>query len=105
MAGGQKEYKRYVFAVSDATGRTCETVVLAALSQFKTTQIVLETLSNVRTPQQVHEVFTRAAAWAGGRCRGRVEPRPRAGSGLAGRGGSVGDGKVPAAIRSPTARQ
>lgn len=62
MAGGQKEYKRYVFAVSDATGRTCETVVLAALSQFKTTQIVLETLSNVRTPQQVHEVFTRAAA-------------------------------------------
>ncbi len=62
MAGGQKEYKRFVFAVSDATGRTCETVVLAALSQFKTTQLVLETLSNVRTPEQVQAVFARAAA-------------------------------------------
>ncbi|MBN2345462.1 MAG: kinase/pyrophosphorylase [Candidatus Aminicenantes bacterium] len=53
-------YKRYVFAVSDATGKTCETVVLAALSQFKTTQIVLETLSNVRSLRQIQEVFRRA---------------------------------------------
>ncbi len=56
----KKEFKRYVFAVSDATGRTCETVVLAALSQFKTTQIVLETFSNIRTLQQVQDLFVRA---------------------------------------------
>jgi regulator of PEP synthase PpsR (kinase-PPPase family) len=60
MASGEKEFKRYVFAVSDATGKTCETVVLAALSQFKTTQIVLETFSNIRTPQQVQDIFRRA---------------------------------------------
>jgi hypothetical protein len=58
----EKEFKRYVFAVSDATGKTCETVVLAALSQFKTTQIVLETFSNIRTQQQVRDVCARAAA-------------------------------------------
>ncbi len=60
MSSGEKEFKRYVFAVSDATGKTCETVVLAALSQFKTTQIVLETFSNIRTPEQVQEIFRRA---------------------------------------------
>jgi hypothetical protein len=60
MDAVRKEYKRYVFAVSDATGKTCETVVLAALSQFKTTQIVLETFSNIRTLQQVQDIFLRA---------------------------------------------
>lgn len=60
MDSVKKEFKRYVFAVSDATGRTCETVVLAALSQFKTTQIVLETFSNIRTLQQVQDLFVRA---------------------------------------------
>ncbi|MCU0276247.1 MAG: kinase/pyrophosphorylase [Acidobacteria bacterium] len=62
MAEAAKEYKRYVFAVSDATGKTCETVVLAALSQFKTTQIVLETFSNIRSLEKVQEVFVRATA-------------------------------------------
>ncbi len=62
MTAPKKEFKRYVFAVSDATGKTCETVVLAALSQFKTTQIVLEIFSNIRTLQQVQEVFVRATA-------------------------------------------
>lgn len=62
MAKGEKEFKRYVFAVSDATGKTCETVVLAALSQFKTTQIVLETFSNIRALGQVQEILLRAAA-------------------------------------------
>jgi regulator of PEP synthase PpsR (kinase-PPPase family) len=60
MEHAEKEFKRYVFAVSDATGKTCETVVLAALSQFKTTQIVLETFSNIRTLQQVQNIFLRA---------------------------------------------
>ena len=62
MDSEEKEFKRYVFAVSDATGKTCETVVLAALSQFKTTQIVLETFSNIRTLQQVQDIFLRATA-------------------------------------------
>jgi regulator of PEP synthase PpsR (kinase-PPPase family) len=62
MATGEKEFKRYVFAISDATGKTCETVVLAALSQFKTTQIVLETFSNIRTLQQVQDILLRATA-------------------------------------------
>lgn len=56
----EKEFKRYVFAVSDATGRTCETVVLAALSQFKTTQVVLETFSNILTLRQLQNIFLRA---------------------------------------------
>jgi regulator of PEP synthase PpsR (kinase-PPPase family) len=60
MGRGKKEFKRYVFAVSDATGKTCETVALAALSQFKTTQIVLETFSNVRSLQQVRNIFQQA---------------------------------------------
>ena len=62
MPTGKKEFKRYVFAISDATGKTCETVVLAALSQFKTTQIVLETFSNIRTLQQVQDILLRATA-------------------------------------------
>jgi len=62
MATSEKEFKRYVFAISDATGKTCETVVLAALSQFKTTQIVLETFSNIRTLQQVQDILLRATA-------------------------------------------
>jgi hypothetical protein len=62
MAASEKEFKRYVFAISDATGKTCETVVLAALSQFKTTQIVLETFSNIRTLQQVQDILLRATA-------------------------------------------
>ncbi len=62
MHSEEKEFKRFIFAVSDATGKTCETVVLAALSQFKTTQIVLETFSNIRTLQQVQDIFLRATA-------------------------------------------
>ncbi len=61
MAAGDKEFRRYVFAVSDATGKTCETVVQAALTQFTTTQITLETYSNVRTLKKIHEILQRAS--------------------------------------------
>ncbi|MBN2398791.1 MAG: kinase/pyrophosphorylase [Candidatus Aminicenantes bacterium] len=61
MSGNDKEFKRYVFAVSDATGKTCETVVQAALSQFITTQIILETFSNVRTLKKVYYILQRAS--------------------------------------------
>ncbi len=53
--------KRHIFAVSDATGATCEMVVQAALSQFRTTEVVLERVSHARTPEQVAEIIDRAA--------------------------------------------
>jgi len=61
MGQSAKEYTRYIFAVSDATGKTCETVVQAALTQFITTQIILETFSNVRTLKKIHDIFQRAS--------------------------------------------
>ena len=39
--------KRHVFVVSDATGGTCEMVVQAALSQFKTTEVILDALDEI----------------------------------------------------------
>jgi len=62
MVQPDKEFKRYIFAVSDATGKTCETVVQAALTQFTTTQITLETFSNVRTLKKVYDIFQRASS-------------------------------------------
>lgn len=61
MEQAEKGRSRYVFAVSDATGKTCEIVVGAALSQFKTTKIVLETVSNIRSVKQVRHLFQRAS--------------------------------------------
>lgn len=59
---GKKSFQRYVFLVSDATGKTCRTVVDAALAQFKSTDVVLEPVPQVRTVAQVEELFERAAA-------------------------------------------
>lgn len=53
--------QRFVFAVSDATGKTCETVVQAALSQFRTTQIVLRIHTNIRRSGQVRKIMNQAA--------------------------------------------
>jgi len=61
VAETEKKYQRYVFAVSDATGRTCETVVQAALRQFTATDVILERAPQVATQQQVQEIFQRAA--------------------------------------------
>jgi len=61
MVPNNKEYKRYVFVVSDATGKTCQTVVKAALTQFKTKQVVLETHSNIRSLEKIQEIIQRAA--------------------------------------------
>ncbi|MCK4835823.1 MAG: kinase/pyrophosphorylase [Candidatus Aminicenantes bacterium] len=55
-------YQRHVFAISDATGKTCETVVQAALSQFKTTRIILQTISNVRSLKHINEIIEKAVA-------------------------------------------
>jgi regulator of PEP synthase PpsR (kinase-PPPase family) len=58
----EKTFKRCVFAVSDATGQTCQTVVQAALSQFTTGDISLETVSKVRSRDQIEEVLRKAKA-------------------------------------------
>lgn len=52
--------KRHIFIVSDATGSTCEMVVKAALSQFKTTNIILHTMRYVLTESEVKEVVAEA---------------------------------------------
>lgn len=57
--------QRHVFAVSDATGATCELVVQAALSQFQSTEVLLERVPFVRTPSQIEGVLERAAAICG----------------------------------------
>ena len=54
-----------VFVVSDATGTTGERVVRAALMQFDTARILVERVSEVRTPERVQEVV-QAAAKRGG---------------------------------------
>ena len=57
--------QRHVFAVSDATGATCEIVVQAALSQFQATEVLLERVPFVRTASQIDGVLERAAAVSG----------------------------------------
>jgi len=56
-----KKFQRCIFAVSDATGRTCQTVVKAALTQFAATEIVMETVANVRRLDQIYEIMEKAA--------------------------------------------
>ncbi|UCE03061.1 MAG: kinase/pyrophosphorylase [Candidatus Latescibacterota bacterium] len=58
---GPPKRRRHVFVVSDATGATCETVVKAALSQFTSTDVVLERFSEIRSEKQIEEVVERAA--------------------------------------------
>jgi regulator of PEP synthase PpsR (kinase-PPPase family) len=53
--------KRYIFIVSDATGKTCTRVVNAALRQFKTTEAKLEIANFIRTPEQIDELIDRVA--------------------------------------------
>lgn len=56
---------RDIYIASDATGRTAELVVKAALVQFREAQVRLRMHPNVRTPEEVREVV-QAAADVGG---------------------------------------
>ncbi len=47
---------RHIFIVSDATGSTCEMVVKAALSQFRTTDVHLHRVRYVRTEKEIMDV-------------------------------------------------
>lgn len=51
---------RHIFIVSDATGSTCEMVVKAALSQFKTTNVHLHRVRYVRTENEIKDVICEA---------------------------------------------
>lgn len=62
MGNSNNERKRYIFIVSDATGKTCTRVVNAALRQFKTTIVEKKIITFVRTPGQIKEVIMEAAA-------------------------------------------
>jgi regulator of PEP synthase PpsR (kinase-PPPase family) len=53
-----------IFAVSDGTGSTADTVARAALAQFDE-KIEVEIRSNIRSPEKIHEVIVEAAQ-AGG---------------------------------------
>jgi len=55
------EHMRYIFIVSDATGKTCTRVVNAALRQFKTTDAKLEIVNFIRTREQIDELIDRVA--------------------------------------------
>jgi len=57
----KRENKRYIFIVSDATGKTCMRVVYAALRQFKTTEAVVETRSFVRTIEEIDALVDEVA--------------------------------------------
>ncbi|MCP4213333.1 MAG: kinase/pyrophosphorylase [bacterium] len=56
------ERKRYVFLVSDATGKTCWRVVNAALKQFKATEVVKKNYANVRSLARIEEIMSEAAS-------------------------------------------
>ena len=53
---------RHIFIISDATGSTCEMVVKAALSQFRTTDIHLHRVRYVRTEKEIKDVVQEVMA-------------------------------------------
>lgn len=55
------ERMRHVFAVSDGTGATIETVVKAALKQFEPSMVDLRRVPRIRTPEQVEALVDEAA--------------------------------------------
>jgi regulator of PEP synthase PpsR (kinase-PPPase family) len=56
-----KKNMRYIFMVSDSSGKTVNRLVRVALRQFKTTEVVPETVPYVLTPEQIQDVVHRAS--------------------------------------------
>jgi len=54
--------QRHIFAISDGSGRTCSTVVQAALSQFKSTEVRLKIIPNVLSIRQIEKIILEAAS-------------------------------------------
>jgi regulator of PEP synthase PpsR (kinase-PPPase family) len=68
---------RYIFIVSDATGKTCTRVVNAALRQFKTTEAKMEIANFIRTLEQIDELIDRVAKVNGIIVHTMVSPEAR----------------------------
>jgi regulator of PEP synthase PpsR (kinase-PPPase family) len=68
---------RYIFIVSDATGKTCTRVVNAALRQFKTTEAKLEIVNFIRTREQIDILIDRVARVNGIIVHTMVSPEAR----------------------------
>jgi regulator of PEP synthase PpsR (kinase-PPPase family) len=68
---------RYIFIVSDATGKTCTRVVNAALRQFKTTEAKMEIVNFIRTREQIDELIDRVAKVNGIIVHTMVSPEAR----------------------------
>jgi len=69
--------RRFIFIVSDATGKTCTRVVNAALRQFKTTEAVLEIANFIHTTEQIDELINRVARVNGIIVHTMVSPEAR----------------------------
>ncbi|MCI0518880.1 MAG: kinase/pyrophosphorylase [Chloroflexi bacterium] len=52
---------RYIYAISDATGKTAEGVIRAAITQFDDSALEIVRQGSVLTAQQVHQVVSDAA--------------------------------------------
>jgi regulator of PEP synthase PpsR (kinase-PPPase family) len=52
---------RHVFAMSDGTGNTCETVIKSALTQFQEKLAIISRVPHIRSEEQVKEVLEAAA--------------------------------------------
>lgn len=65
MSDEIKKAQYQVFIVSDATGETAETVMLAALSQFKKKDMIITRISNVRTEEHIRSIVKDAVELKG----------------------------------------
>lgn len=65
MSDETKKAQYQVFIVSDATGETAETVMLAALSQFKKKDMIITRISNVRTEEHIRSIVKDAVELKG----------------------------------------
>ncbi len=57
---GGKKFSRYVFIVSDATGKLCQNVVNAALTQFSSTDVMLKVFSDVLSFEDIEKIIAKA---------------------------------------------
>lgn len=56
----EKKFSRYVFIVSDATGKLCQNVVNAALTQFSSTDVMLKVFSDVLSFEDIEKIIAKA---------------------------------------------
>ena len=60
MSEETKKAEYHIFIISDATGETAETVMLAALSQFKKKDMIISRIGNVRTEEHIRGIIKEA---------------------------------------------